>query len=109
MESLQGSQQFENVFANADAKQHSRDVFLLLKKNQLGHHRLGLISAKKKLKRAVDRNRFRRVVRESVRQLDDLEGLDIIAMAKGLPDDLHAASFTHRFQQTLEKTCKKLP
>ena len=45
--------------------------------------RLGLAVAKKHLKRAVDRNRIKRLVRESFRQQRDLlEGLDIVVLVK---------------------------
>ena len=45
--------------------------------------RLGLAVAKKHLKRAVDRNRIKRLVRESFRQQRDLlKGLDIVVLVK---------------------------
>lgn len=51
--------------------------------NQLPHARLGIIIGKKYLRRAVDRNRVRRVIRESFRQSKEkLKGLDIIVMIR---------------------------
>ena len=45
--------------------------------------RLGLVVAKKNLKRAVDRNRFKRLVREQFRQMQhQLGGLDIVILAR---------------------------
>lgn len=45
--------------------------------------RLGLVVAKKHLKRAVDRNRFKRLVRESFRaHQQQLEGLDVVVLAR---------------------------
>jgi ribonuclease P protein component len=45
--------------------------------------RLGLVVSKKHLKRAVDRNRFKRVVRESFRHhQEQLKGLDIVVLAR---------------------------
>ena len=45
--------------------------------------RLGLAVAKKRLKRAVDRNRIKRLIRESFRQQRDrLKGLDIVVLVK---------------------------
>lgn len=40
--------------------------------------RLGLIVAKRVLRRAVDRNRAKRVIRESFRQRCDLPQLDVV-------------------------------
>ena len=40
--------------------------------------RLGLIVAKRVLRRAVDRNRAKRVIRESFRQHGDLPPLDVV-------------------------------
>ncbi|MDX1695633.1 MAG: ribonuclease P protein component [Ketobacteraceae bacterium] len=48
-----------------------------------GPARLGLVVGKKHLKRAVDRNRFKRLARESFRHHQQLlEGLDIIVLAR---------------------------
>lgn len=45
--------------------------------------RLGLVVAKKHLKRAIDRNRFKRLVRESFRSHQlQLAGLDVVVLAR---------------------------
>ena len=45
--------------------------------------RLGMAIAKKRAKRAVDRNRLKRIVRESFRhQQEQLRGLDVVVMNK---------------------------
>ena len=45
--------------------------------------RLGLVVAKKNVRLAVDRNRFKRLVRESFRRRQHLlEGIDIIVLAR---------------------------
>ncbi len=45
--------------------------------------RLGMIIAKKRIRRAVDRNRLRRIVRESVaRHHGMLQGMDIVITAE---------------------------
>lgn len=51
--------------------------------NTLGHPRLGLVVSKKNVKLAVDRNRFKRLVRESVRlRQDQLPAVDIVVLAR---------------------------
>lgn len=60
------------------------DAFLLLARvNNLDHARLGLVIAKKKLKLAVERNRVKRIARESFRTLQkDLSGVDVIVLCR---------------------------
>ena len=73
---------YKNVFANA--KRFGNHSFTLLaRENKLGHPRLGLAISKKSAKRAVDRNRIKRIFRESFRvNQHKLPSVDIIAMCK---------------------------
>lgn len=51
--------------------------------NDVGHPRLGLIVAKRHLSRAVDRNRVKRIVRESFRaRRMDLPAVDVVISAQ---------------------------
>src|SRR5699024_8333862 len=58
--------QYRSVFANA-RKYTGAGFVVLAADNDVGHARLGMAIAKKRLRRAVDRNRIRRTVRESFR------------------------------------------
>jgi len=52
--------------------------------NQYGHARLGVVVGRKALPRAVDRNRFKRLVREQFRKVTaQLPPLDIVVQAQG--------------------------
>ena len=58
--------------------------------NELGHARLGLAISKRVSKRAVERNRIKRLVRESFRRIrHQLPAFDLVVMAReqasGLP------------------------
>ena len=60
------------------------------RQNDLGRPRLGLAISKRVSKRAVDRNRIKRLVRESFRRIQhDLPPIDLMVMARatavGLP------------------------
>jgi ribonuclease P protein component len=68
----------------ADAKAVSDDSFTILcRPNQLGHPRLGLAISKKMLARAVDRNRVKRLIRETFRLgATELAGRDFVVMAR---------------------------
>lgn len=73
---------FQSVFANP-CKITRKYLIVLYKSNQLPHARLGLIIAKHRVKPAVDRNRVRRVMRESFRHHKEaLKGLDIIILMR---------------------------
>lgn len=102
-----GNNQFEQVFSSADSKQHSGDLFLLLKRNSESSHRIGLITPKRQLKRAVDRNRFRRVARACVAQLPQDTCYDVVALVKRMPPDLHSSDLSERLNQLLERLVHK--
>jgi len=70
------------VFANA-RKYTGAGFVVLAADNDVGHARLGMAIAKKRLRRAVDRNRIRRTVRESFRLArKDLPDVDIVVLAR---------------------------
>jgi len=74
---------YRYVFEQADFKVHGKGMMALARWNTLGHSRLGLVVSKKNVKLAVDRNRFKRLVRESVRlRQDQLPSVDIVVLAR---------------------------
>ena len=58
------------------------DFIVFYRKNQLSYPRLGLALAKKKISKAHERNRIKRLVREAFRKKHDLPAVDMIFMAK---------------------------
>ena len=80
---LTQASEFKSVFANPSVKQGDATMLLLGKKNNLNTARLGLAVAKKQLKHAVSRNRFKRLTRESFRHhLNIIKNLDIVVIAR---------------------------
>jgi ribonuclease P protein component len=80
---LTQASEFKDVFANPCVKQGDANMLLLGKKNNHKTARLGLAVAKKQLKHAVARNRFKRLTRESFRHhLDIIKDLDIVVIAR---------------------------
>jgi len=74
--------EFQFVFQKA-RKIPSRDHTILVRENDLGHPRLGLIVSKKCSKLAVERNRFKRVVRERFRrEKNSIGGFDVLVIAR---------------------------
>ncbi len=80
--------QFKAVFDSPSGKAPGKNVLLLARRNDLDHPRLGLVIGKKSVKLAVERNRIKRVIRDSFRLSQTaLAGLDIVVVArKGLGD-----------------------
>ena len=74
--------QFSFVFEKP-YKRHHAYLLILVRENKTQQARLGLAVAKKNIKLAVRRNRFKRIVRESFRQHKvQLAGLDIVVLAR---------------------------
>ena len=76
------AQDFKFVFAAAKPYRN-RAFTLLVRKNNLQHARLGLAISKKAVRKAVQRNRLKRLVRESFRQWQNqLPNIDVVVLAK---------------------------
>lgn len=90
---LLNSSDFQTVFDDAPLRA-SHHVFLFLARlNNLSHPRLGLVIAKKHIRHAVDRNRVKRLIRETFRVKQQLlAGIDVIVLSrKGMNDLANAA------------------
>ena len=77
---------YRQVFQSATFKVSSRDLLVLARINQGSTARLGLVIAKKHVRRANQRNRIKRVIRESFRQQQYIAGLDLVVLARGALD-----------------------
>ncbi|GGD71862.1 ribonuclease P protein component [Lacimicrobium alkaliphilum] len=95
---------FENVFQQA-IPAVSPQLTLLARANQLSHPRLGITLSKKRVRKAHDRNRLKRVIRESFRlHQHQLPKTDIVVVGKtGLAQLSNQQLFT-----LLERLWKKL-
>jgi len=75
--------QFKAVFDSASLKIGQQHFMLLATPNELGHARLGLVIAKKKVRHAVERNRIKRITRDSFRrQQHELPAVDLLMIAR---------------------------
>ncbi len=79
---------FKAVFDSPTGKVPGKNLLLLARENGLDHPRLGLVIGKKSVKLSVQRNRLKRLMRDSFRLHQDLlVGWDIVIVArKGLGD-----------------------
>ena len=102
---------FKGVFDGALFKVHQPHFLFLAKCTEQPKSRLGIVVAKKKVRRAHERNRVKRLARESFRlhqqQLDDL---DIVVMPKVGIDTISNAELHLQLQnawQKLQRLAKK--
>ena len=88
---------FKAVFDSPTGKVPGKNLLILVRDNQLDHPRLGLVIGKKSVKLSVQRNRLKRVMRESFRQHQAMLGAcDIVIVArKGLGDSENAELHEH--------------
>ena len=79
---LVNAAQFKRVFG--DARRSSDRYFTVLAiANDTGHPRLGLAIARKRVRRAVGRNRLKRLIRESFRNhAPEMAALDVVVMSR---------------------------
>lgn len=71
---------YDHVFNQASRWVTSEFIFLY-RKNVLGHARLGLAISKKAVSRSHERNRLKRLLRETFR-MKMLQSVDIVVLAK---------------------------
>jgi ribonuclease P protein component len=80
---LTKSAQYQAVFDQSDFRIPNGPLLLLARKNQLSLSRIGLVLSKKHIPLAVQRNRVKRLLRESFRRHQkDLPGFDIVILAR---------------------------
>lgn len=78
--------EYEAVFAHRCAVRSSY-FQVLAKPNELGQARLGMIVSKRQFPHAADRNRERRRIRETFRQMAaNLPALDLVVRPQQVPD-----------------------
>jgi ribonuclease P protein component len=101
---------FDRVFAE-NQRARTDYVLVMVRPNQVGYPRLGMVIAKRLLARAVDRNRVKRCVRESFRQvLPELPACDFVVrlIARPTPGD-EARDLSRTFQRAGQRAMAKWP
>jgi ribonuclease P protein component len=106
---LNDSGDFQHVFDKA-TKSADRYLTVLARANGGFPPRLGLAISRKQIRKATDRNRIKRVIRESFRLgQHGLEGLDFIVMARTPAIQASHAALRYSLQkhwQNQVKQCK---
>lgn len=102
---LKGQAEFSRILKEG---RRSRGQFLLIAAAPRtgGHPRLGVMVGRKASKKAVDRNRVRRVVAHLFMHVfNELDGFDVVVSVSRLPDKTVFAAL----EKDIEEWRKKLP
>ena len=78
---MHNSAEFDSVFKTPSQKVHSTSFLVLARRLDDSLGKLGLVVGKKNIPKAVARNRFKRIVRESFRHLKK-SNIDYVVLAK---------------------------
>ena len=99
---------FQRVFDQARYRAGSRHFLFLAIDNPLALHRLGMVIPRKRARRAVDRARVKRQLRESFRHRpDSLQGLDVVILLRGALSDPEPAALRAEIEDLWDKLLAK--
>lgn len=100
--------EFKPLFDNPQWRASSQHFLLLVSENRLAAARLGIVIGKRRVKRAVDRNLLRRLMRESFRHLGpELVGLDIVILVRANMDHPDKSAVTAELGKVWSKLLAK--
>jgi len=101
-------QQFRAVFDGQPLRISAGEVLLLARPNALATARIGVVIGKKVCRRACDRNRFKRAVREAFRlRSAELPAADIIILARNGIADLDSGDIRQRVTTLWNRLLKR--
>lgn len=95
------------VFADASIRASNQHCLILSRPNHTEQARLGLIIAKKHIRLAVQRNRIKRIARESFRQQHQLPPINAIVLARKGLDNLDNQQLRRCFDSLWKKIRQK--
>ncbi|MET4692276.1 ribonuclease P protein component [Endozoicomonas lisbonensis] len=100
---------FKQVFDRADIKVSSRHLLILARVSDHDHSRLGLVIAKKNIRKATGRNRVKRHIRETFRlKQGELGHLDIVVLARRGLDELENYDINKLLSRQWHKLARRL-
>ena len=101
--------EFSRVFKDPIRSSDRYFTILASTTTEVGTARLGLAISKKHAKRALDRNRIKRLVRESFRQYQQLPVADLVVMARETTVRADSQTLFASLTQHWKRLCAKLP
>lgn len=109
---LLNASDYQSVFNDAQFKASHQHLLILSRSNTAsnpdGTPRLGLVIAKKHIRLAVQRNRIKRILRETFRHhQQELAGIDAVVLARRGLDQLDNAQLHKLFNKQWARIIKK--
>ena len=105
---LLNAAQYRAVFSGTQIRAAHPNLLILACRNDLGHPRLGLVMAKKHVRNASDRNRIKRIARETFRlRQHELPSVDAIVLARPGAGELDNAALTKLLAKLWRKLAKR--
>ena len=105
------SSDFQAVFDDAPFRASHKHFLILARPHRSGNSalpRLGLVIAKKNIRLAVQRNRMKRLIRESFRQQQhSLADIEAVVIARRGMDDLDNLQLLKQLRQQWQRIAKK--
>lgn len=100
--------QFSEVFSS-NIRISSPLLTFVIKKNTLAHARVGFAIAKKQIKRAHERNRIKRLIREYIRlNQHNLPNIDIVIMARQPIQNAPNSEINRLLEELIKKAIKRI-
>lgn len=100
---------YQAVFSDTCYKVAHPNLLLLARVSESSHARLGLVVAKKHIRHAVNRNRIKRVVRDTFRHAQsELNALDVVFLVRKGMDTLSSGEQTALLEQSWQRLSRKL-
>jgi ribonuclease P protein component len=100
---------FARVFSANEARASHQYVLFLAHRNNLQHNRLGIVVAKKHVRKAVQRNRIKRLSREFFRQCETVnDGVDVVILARNGVDRLDNETLSTILRHQWKKLTRSL-
>lgn len=101
--------EYQTVLDGSRYKVGHSGLLLLATPNSLDHPRLGLVVAKKNVRRAVDRNKVKRAARQAFRlSQHQIGSVDVVFLARRGIGELDSGQLRKLFADTFARLARKL-